>query len=155
MSCGIAASAPVEISLAISLSSAVKTAAARGEAVGDTVDDGLDMATDGALETVEGVVTGCVAPGPPVQPASMITTSGTARANGDAEIRFPMSVDLPRRVPRGPAMIVGYTPARDVRSLQMVNDQAREGHHRRQARSTVHEGRPRDLGRGTPGRRRP
>ena len=30
---------------------------------------------------------------------------------------------------RGPDMIVGYTPARDVRSFKMVHDQARERHH--------------------------
>ena len=42
------------------------------------------------------------------------------------------------------AIIVGYTPARDVRSFQMVHDQAPEGRQRRQARGALHEGRARD-----------
>ena len=45
---------------------------------------------------------------------------------------------------RGPAILVGYTPARDVRSFQVVHDQAPEGRQRRQARRALHQGRPRD-----------
>ena len=54
----------------------------------------------------------------------------------------------------GPAIIVGYTPPRDVRSFQVVHDQARQGHHRCQAWRPVHQGRARDLRGGPPGRRR-
>ena len=41
-------------------------------------------------------------------------------------------------------MIVRYTPPRDVRSFQMVLDQAPEGRQRRQARRGLHQGRARD-----------
>src|SRR5437899_9889338 len=41
---------------------------------------------------------------------------------------------------RGSAMIVGYTPARDVRTLKMIDDQAPEGRHGREARSPFHQG---------------
>ena len=56
---------------------------------------------------------------------------------------------------RGRAMIVGYTPARDVRTFQVVHDQAPEGRQRRQARRAVHQGRARDRGRRARRRRGP
>ncbi len=51
-------------------------------------------------------------------------------------------------------MIVGILRA-DVRSLEMVDDQAPEGCQRRQARRDVHQGRARGRGGGAAGRRRP
>ena len=97
------------------------------------------------------------------RPASTVRSQSVGLADprlpdeqGHLEPTFMPQKSCPGRAPtRVRGRSVRYTPARDVRTLKMVHDQAPEGRHRRQARRPLHQGRPGDL-RGRPaGRRRP
>ena len=82
------------------------------------------------------------------RPAGFPAAGGTVAQGGRLAMRDPsgtVGARAPNDAPVGP-MIVGILPP-DVRTFQVVHDQAPEGRQRLQAQRHVHQGRARDRGR--------